>query len=230
MKRQRLDLHLVPFFGDFPLSKISGFDVERYKHQRQKEAVSVRPRHKVIVRAADKITTAKPSTINRELAVLSHLFNKAIEWEWMDRRPAKINRFAEGQGRITYLTVDQITQLVECAKADGNAQIYPFIVIGLETAMRKSEILSIRREDIDLQRRVVFHPQGEGRRTRTTDHQTPGRVSGVLCRRTATGQPVVVSLTRREGPAHRGRAQAVSPRRHRRRARSLSDLSLSAGL
>src|SRR5450631_4414633 len=33
MKRQRLDLHLVPFFGDFPLNKISGFDIERYKHQ-----------------------------------------------------------------------------------------------------------------------------------------------------------------------------------------------------
>jgi len=40
----------------------------------------VRPGGKVIVRAADKITTAKPSTINRELAVLSHLSNKAIEW------------------------------------------------------------------------------------------------------------------------------------------------------
>jgi hypothetical protein len=92
-KHQRLDLHLVPFFGDFPLSKISGFDIERYKHQRQKEAVSVRPRGKTIVRAAEKITTAKPSTINRELAVLSHLFNKAVEWGWMDRRPAKINRF-----------------------------------------------------------------------------------------------------------------------------------------
>ena len=68
--------------------------------------------------------------------MLSHLLNQAIEWGWMDRRPAKINRFSEGQGRITYLTVDQITRLVECAKADSNAQIYPFIVIGLETAMR----------------------------------------------------------------------------------------------
>jgi len=105
--------------------------------------------------------TGVPSTINRELAVLSHLFNKAIEFGWMDRRPAKINRFSEGQGRITYLTVDQITRLVECAKADGNAQIYPFIVIGLETAMRKGEILSIRREDIDLQRRVVFIPKAK---------------------------------------------------------------------
>ncbi len=161
MKRQRLELHLVPFFGDYPLSKISGFDIERYKHQRQREAVSVRPRGKTIVRATDKITTAKPSTINRELAVLSHLFNKAVEWGWIDRRPARINRFAEGQGRITYLTVDQIARLVECAKADGNAQIYPFIVIGLETAMRRSEILSIRREHIDLQRRVIYVPKAK---------------------------------------------------------------------
>lgn len=118
--------------------KISGFDIERYKHQRQKEPVSVRPRGKTIVRTADKLTRAKPSTINRELPVLSHLFNKAVEWGWMDRRPAKTNRFSEGHGRITYLTVDQVNRLVECAKADGNAQIYPFIVIGLETAMRKS--------------------------------------------------------------------------------------------
>lgn len=73
MKRQRLDLHLVPPFGDYPLNKISGFDIERYKHQRQWEAVSVRQRSKTIVRAADKITSAKPGTINRELAVLSHL-------------------------------------------------------------------------------------------------------------------------------------------------------------
>ncbi len=161
IKRQRLGLHLVPFFGDYPLNKISGFDIERYKHQRQNEAVSVRPRGKAIIRAANKVTTAKPSTINRELAVLSHLFNKAIEWGWIDRRPAKINRFSEGQSRITYLTVEQIGRLVECAKADGCAQIYPFIVIGLETAMRKSEILSIRREDIDLQRRVIFIPKAK---------------------------------------------------------------------
>lgn len=103
MKRQRLDLHLVPLFGDYPLNKISGFDIERYKHQRQREAVSVRQRSKTIVRAADKITSAKPGTINRELALLSHLFNKAVEWGWMDRRPAKISRFNEGHGRITFV-------------------------------------------------------------------------------------------------------------------------------
>lgn len=161
MKAARLNHHLVPFFGDMPLSKISAFDVERYKRQRQQEPVIVSPRGKVIERASEKITAAKPGTINRELAVLSHLFNKAIEWGWLDRRPAKLNRFQEGQGRITYLTADQVARLVECAKADANPIIYPFIVIGVETSMRKMEILSIRREHVDLQRRTIFIPKAK---------------------------------------------------------------------
>ena len=95
-------------------------------------------------------------TFRGELAVLSHLFNLAIEWGWMDRRPAKIKRFQEGQGRITYLTTDQITRLIECAKEDSSQIIYPFIVIGVETSMRKMEILSIRREHVDVERRTIF--------------------------------------------------------------------------
>lgn len=161
MKTARLTHHLVPFFGDMPLSKVSGFDIERYKRQRQQEPVIVRPRGKTIERAPEKITSAKAGTINRELAVLSHLFNKAIEWGWMDRRPAKLNRFQEGQGRITYLTAEQVSALVECAKSDASQIIYPFIVIGVETSMRKMEILSIRREHIDVQRRTIFIPKAK---------------------------------------------------------------------
>jgi hypothetical protein len=102
MKTVRLHHHLVPFFGDMPLSKISGFGVERYKRQRLQEAVIVRPRGKTIECAPEKNSVAKPGTVNRELAVLSHLFNMAIEWGWIDRRLAKMKRFQEGQGRIAY--------------------------------------------------------------------------------------------------------------------------------
>jgi len=37
MKRYRLVMHLKPFFGNLPLSKIHTFDVERYKKQRLEE-------------------------------------------------------------------------------------------------------------------------------------------------------------------------------------------------
>jgi integrase len=160
-KAMRLRLHLIPFFGDSPLSKIGSFDVERYKRQRMLETVIVRPRGKTIQRTADKAKPPVPGTINRELAVLSHLFNRAIEWGWIDRRPAVIKRFAEDRGRIGYLTAEQAAALVEAAKSDGNAHVYPFIVIGLETSMRRMEILSIRREHVDLARRSIYIPQAK---------------------------------------------------------------------
>ncbi len=141
-KRARLGLHLVPFLHSKPLSQISTFDVERYKKHRLNEG-------------------AAPGTINRELAALSHLFNKAIEWKWIDYRPAQIKRLKEDKGRITYLTVEQMRRLIDAAKEDQNPVVYPFIVIGLETSMRRMEILSIRLENIDLKRRMIYIPKAK---------------------------------------------------------------------
>jgi integrase len=159
-KSRRLKQHLIPFFGDMPLSKISSFDIERYKKKRSEED-AISGGEKQQPKDKTKLKKTCNGTINRELAVLSHLFNKAIEWGWITARPARIKRFQEDQGRIVYLTVDQIATLIECAKHDQNQQVYPFIVIGLETSMRKMEILSIRREHINLDRRIIFIPKAK---------------------------------------------------------------------
>ena len=55
--------------------------------------------------------------------------------------------------------MDQIEDLFKAAEGDQNRQIYPFIQIGLSTSMRKTEILSIRREHVDLQRLVIYIPK-----------------------------------------------------------------------
>ncbi len=157
MKRARLDLHLIPFLGDLPLSKVSSFDIERYKRQRTGER-AIKSNSRGQGRTTYKSGNASVATINRELAVLSHLFSKALDWGWVDRRPGKINRYKEANARITYLTVEQIANLIEHAKADQNSQIYPFIVIGLETSMRRMEILSISRDNVDVERKLIFIP------------------------------------------------------------------------
>jgi len=161
MKRRRFSLHLVPFFADTPLSKISGYDIERYKKQRLHE-IAIPGGITRKAKDETKQKTTSPGTVNRELAALSHLFNKAVEWGWIDRRPAKIKRFQEAQGRITYLSIDQIKRLVEFAKQDQNSQIYPFIIIGLETSMRRMEILSIRREHLNLHQCSIHIPKAKG--------------------------------------------------------------------
>ncbi|MGF6470144.1 tyrosine-type recombinase/integrase [Paraburkholderia youngii] len=166
-KGHRLRLHLVPFFGDTPLSKIDGFSVERYKKQRLSEPTlrggdRVSEKAKAGARrAASEERKASPGSVNRELACLSHLMNKAVEWGWISARPAKIKRLQEGGGRIVYLTVEQMARLVECAKADDNPSVYPFILIGLSTGMRASEILSTQRTNIDLDRRMIYIPKAK---------------------------------------------------------------------
>lgn len=159
MKRQRLSLHLVPFFDAVALDKITTSEIERYKQQRRHEQPLLRPRGKKIERSGAP-RAVSPATVNRELAVLSHLFTKAVEWEWLDRAPP-IRRFREGQSRIEYLTVEQARRLLECAKIDDNPHVYPFVLIGLETGMRRAEILTMRREHVDLARRVIFVPQAK---------------------------------------------------------------------
>jgi integrase len=141
-KHRQLRQHLVPYFGARPLNALTSFDVERYKKQRLDAG-------------------AAPATINRELAVLSHLLNKATEWKWISSLPLRLRRFREKNGRIIYLTPDQCAALERAAKADQSPHIYPFVVIGLRTGMRRSEILSIRREHVDLDRGVIFIPRAK---------------------------------------------------------------------
>ncbi|MDD5033290.1 MAG: site-specific integrase [Methylococcaceae bacterium] len=141
-KAQHIRDHLGPFFGSKPLAKIAGFDVERYKKARLEAGIT-------------------PGTLNRELATLSHLLTKAVDWKWIDHKSAHIKRAREQAGRITYLTIDQAARLLEAARFDQSPDVYPFIVIGLETSMRRMEILSIRLENIDLARRVIFIPQAK---------------------------------------------------------------------
>ncbi len=156
-KRQQLEQSLVPCLGDRPLSQISSFDVERYKKHRLSQAIKTRKK----LQPGELHPPVRPSTVNRELATLSHMLNKAAEWGWIDRHTAKIRKLKEGDGRIVYLTAEQADTLLEAAKADQSQQLYPFILIGLRTGMRKSESLSIRREHIDLAACSIYVPHAK---------------------------------------------------------------------
>jgi hypothetical protein len=211
MKRYRLDQHLVPFFGDAPLSKIATFDVERYKKQRGTELV-MRPNGPGGKPVYGGET--KPATINRELAALSHLLNKAVEWGWLDHKPATIKRLKEHSGRITYLTVEQIERLLKEAGADQNQQIHPFIRIGLDTSMRKNEILGVFGASIS----TCNSLSSTSRRPRPAPVSSRLRAALLntlhdLCRQPPARHAVAVSVTRSEGRAHGQSGQAVSPLR-----------------
>ena len=156
-KQKRLEQCVVPFLGDLSLAKITSFDIERYKKHRLAQPIQSRKK----LKPGETLPTNRPATINRELATLSHLLNKAIEWGWIEASSAKVRKLKEDNGRIVYLTPEQADALLEAAKGDQNSQIYLFILIGLRTGMRKSEILSIRRANVNLDARTIYLPKAK---------------------------------------------------------------------
>lgn len=142
IKTRQLKQELVPFFGEMTLSQINRFDVERFKRHMLEKGFS-------------------QATTNRYLAVLSHLFHKAVEWDWLVKVPCKIVKYKEDNIRTVYLKPHEITALIEAARVDSCPVIEPFIRIALGTAMRRMEILSMRLEHIDTASREIYIPKAK---------------------------------------------------------------------
>lgn len=141
-KKYRLKHHLKPFFQNMPLISITSHDVEIYKKQRLDRGTS-------------------PSSVNRELAVLSHLMNKSFEWGWIKNKTLVIHRCTENSGKIEYLTTKQCKALLDAAERSEIPGIYLFIKVGLGTGMRKMEILSIEIENIDCEKQTIYIPKAK---------------------------------------------------------------------
>lgn len=141
-KRKKIEQELIPFFGEMPLKEMNHFEVEKLKRYLLEKGLT-------------------QSTVNRYHAVISQLFHKAVEWDWLVKIPSKVVKYREDNIRTRYLTPSEIEALLEAAKKDECSVIEPFIRIALDTAMRKSEILSIQIENINCQRREIFIPKAK---------------------------------------------------------------------
>lgn len=151
-KDRHLKRHLIPFFGAMQLDKITSFDVQRFVQLRLSQHSQAGGDHRTV--RSDK--SVSPGSVNRELATLSHLFTMAEEWEWTRKRP-RIRRLREGAGRTTYLSQEQAQRLLTATT--GHLRL--FVLIGLSTAMRRSEILSLRWENVDSDRRLIYLPRAK---------------------------------------------------------------------
>ena len=64
------------------------------------------------------------------------------------------------------LEVGEFERLEEAAKQTKNPHIWPVIVFAIETGMRRGEILGLRWEHVDLDRRIVYLPLTKNGRSR----------------------------------------------------------------
>lgn len=92
------------------------------------------------------------STVNRLLAVFSHLLNTAVnEWEWMEDSPMrKVRKLKESRGRVRSLSDEERKALLASCDASECKELGLIVRIALSTGMRRSEISNLRWPLIDL--------------------------------------------------------------------------------
>ena len=102
---------------------------------------------------AQAVNEVSPATVNRALAILRSIFNKAIAWNKFDgKNPVKGIKFYKEQPRLRFLEKEEIAQLLESC----SEHLKPIVILALNTGMRKGEILNLKWHDIDFARDLIF--------------------------------------------------------------------------
>ena len=103
-------------------------------------------------KAAPKPKSRK--TLKHYRDTLAVLFKSAIQWGWTASSPLDgVNRITKIRNeRTRYLSDEERKRLLDACKASDNEHLYPVVVFALSTGARKSEILGLTLDDLDLTR------------------------------------------------------------------------------
>ena len=140
---------LLTFFGkETPLAVITTRRVAEYRVARLS----------TISRRGTKLA---PATVNRECALLRSILRMALAWDEITKLP--VFKMAKEEGKERFLSVEEITRLMDACGQSKNKQLLPMVVVDLHTGLRKGELLGLRWEQIDFTRGII----ALGRRTKS---------------------------------------------------------------
>lgn len=108
-----------------------------------------------------------PATVRLEMSLLSNFFDIArIEWGFCDGNPVKnVRKPKTPPGRERRMTAREERLIHRYCNAHVNRELLSIVVFAVETAMRQSEILKLRWEDVNLHQRVAtLHDTKNGTR------------------------------------------------------------------
>ena len=129
LRDEQIMAHLTQAFGKSRLDDIGALRIEQYKIER--------------------IRTVAAATVNREIALLKHLYNLADAWGlYFGRNPVKGVKFlAENNEMLRVLSVDEEARLVSCC----SPYLQDLITFAINTGLRLGEILNLKWTEVDLE-------------------------------------------------------------------------------
>jgi integrase len=115
----------VKSVGDRPITEVSPFHIERWKRERAEDV--------------------SQSTVNRELNIVRGCFSRAVEWDRLGSSPLRrVKAYRVDNVRLRVCAPEEIKTLLDGAPAD----LRLLARLTLESLLRLSEALGLRREDI----------------------------------------------------------------------------------
>ncbi|MBN1106584.1 MAG: site-specific integrase [Deltaproteobacteria bacterium] len=130
----QLVAHLSAFFGDRPLESLTLNMVESYVGQRRRQREGI-----------------KDATLNREIACLKTIVNRAVLNRQIDRNPIEGVQLFKETPRTRTLSPDEYQRLLD----NCSVHLKPMVRLAYVTAMRRGEIVGLRWVQVDLSNRVI---------------------------------------------------------------------------
>ena len=157
--------NLVGSFGNVPIGQFTTMLVEQYQTKRLRSG-------------------RKPATANRDIATLSHMFTKAVDWEMVNettlKNIRKVKLLPEENQRLRYLETEEYMTLIDCCAA----HLKPIVITALNTGMRKSEILKLKWNNVDLKNGfILLDKTKSGKRREIPINDTLRKTLGGIIRR-----------------------------------------------
>lgn len=114
------------------LREISALQIERYKTKRAAEI--------------------KPASVNRDIALLKHMYTMAIKWGKVEENPAKKVKILKGEvRRVRFLMPDELQRLLSnCAD-----HLKPIVTVAAHTGMRKGELLGLKWGQVNFESGII---------------------------------------------------------------------------
>jgi len=141
-----------------------------------------------------RLTLKSPQTVTHELNLLHRAYVIATA-EWGVVLPNGVPKTARPplpRGRGTRIRPNQIDLIVQATESEQLKHIVPLAV---ETAMRRSEILSIRWENVDLDRRSIYLEKTKNGLSRTVPLSPRALQVLQSMQRTATGPVFILAAS-----------------------------------
>src|SRR3972149_11767016 len=138
----RMVTTLTRHLGEYPLDKIIPFIIEKYRiNRKEKDGV-------------------KDSSINIDIAILSHIYTVAIKAGSVDKNPCKdVKRLKVTQTKDRVLSQSEIALLLD--KLQGKDRLV--VLTALLTGLRLGGVLGLSWNDIDFTRKIISSSHKTGK-------------------------------------------------------------------